>query len=360
MASISFDRGAGRRRRSGANAFAGGSEPPPAPTLPRHRRGPSLGPAQGHHWPRTPVFAGLIALAATALGATQSHAFTITRTSSSTFYISTQAASNNIGSMYAAYRIQNTTVSSQPDVWVKLDTFTGGSVALATNEDGLYHLGRMDPGDTKMAYLYLSASAEVAAVQSHTVHIYDRRPDLPGPIELASQVFTFSEVRGSISAGANKVDVVVQGPNPGVLGGTVVLTVQGRTGTVGAGSTLEFSPAGLRDWPADKFEVYAATISFYTQAGSNCTSTLLGTFTDQLTIPWSTTSCYTAIYKLRARSTTTSSQVVSPIVHVASGSNYKHTDPTSLAALDPITPIGSQIRLVKSVSPTTLANGGTP
>src|SRR5439155_24128449 len=70
-------------------------------------------------------------------------------------------------------------------------------------------------------------------------------------------------------------------------------------------------------------------------------------------------SCYTAVYKLRARTTTTSSQVVSPIVHVASGTQYKHTDPTSLGALDPITPIGSQIRLVKSVTPTTLANGGT-
>src|SRR5438093_1620255 len=82
-------------------------------------------------------------------------------------------------------------------------------------------------------------------------------------------------------------------------------------------------------------------------------------FTDQLTIPWSTTSCYTAIYKLRARSTTTSSQVVSPIVHVASGTQYKHTDASSLASLDPISAIGSQIRLVKSVSPTTLPNGGT-
>ena len=62
--------------------------------------------------------------------------------------------------------------------------------ALATNEDGLYHLGRMDPGDTKMAYLYLSASAEVAAVQSHTVHIYDRRPDLPGQArENAAQLY---------------------------------------------------------------------------------------------------------------------------------------------------------------------------
>src|SRR2546427_7585731 len=82
------------------------------------------------------------------LMAAEAHAFSITRTSSDVFYLSNNA-SNNIASMYVAYRVQNTTPSLEPDVWVKLDTFVGGSVALATYEDGLYHLRAMAPGDTR-------------------------------------------------------------------------------------------------------------------------------------------------------------------------------------------------------------------
>src|SRR5206468_3949511 len=90
-----------------------------------------------------------------------------------------------------------------------------------------------------------------------------------------------------------------------------------------------------------------------------CTATLLGSFTDQLNVPWSQTACYTAVYKLHARGTTTSPTLVSPIVHVASGTQYKHTDPGSLAALSPITPVSSQVRLVKTSSADTVLTNTT-
>jgi uncharacterized repeat protein (TIGR01451 family) len=317
-----------------------------------------------HAAPRRPVrhrrggFAAitlLLALVGIATGADA--AITITRTSSSAFYVSSQAASNGIRNMYVAYRITNTGAAAEPDVWVKLDTFTGGIVSLASQEDGLYRLYTLNPGESKMAYLYLTASAVSPVAQGHTVRVYDRRPSLPGAVELTSQVFSLSEVRSSLDSGANKVDLLIQGPDPGTLGGIITLTVFGRTGTIGSASDLEFSAASLDTWPADIFELYRADITFNDIAGSNCTTTLLGTYADQLTIPWSTTACYTAVYKLRVRNTTPVSTPTSPAVHIASGANFKHTDAFDIAALSPISPVASGLRLVKHASEDTVLTG---
>ena len=298
-----------------------------------------------------------VSLALIATAAEAHAAISITRTSGDVFYLSSQAGSNNIRNMYVAYRITNTGVAAETDLWVKLDTFTGGVVSLAAQEDGLYRLYALGPGESKMAYLYLTASGLSATPQSHTVHVYDHRPDLPGAVELTSQVFTLSDVRESLSSGANKVDLVIEGPDPGVLGGTITLTVTGRTGSIGAGSTLEFTAAAYPDWPADRFELYRCEFTFHDIQGSNCGTTVLGTFADQLSIPWGVTSCYTAVYKVRARNTTTLPTVISPTLHAASGANYKHTDPSSIVLLSPIAPVDSKLRLVKRASEDTVLTG---
>ena len=322
-----------------------------APAVPRslttNRQGRPLGIA----------LRALTVFALMGIAARAEAAITISRTSGDAFYISSQANINGIRSMYVAYQITNTGAAAENDVWVKLDTFTGGAVSLAAQEDGLYRLYTLDPGESKMAYLYLTASGLAATPQSHAVHVYDHRPDLPGAAELASQVFTLSDVRESLSSGANKVDLVVEGPDPGVLGGTITLTVTGRTGTIGAGSTLEFTAAAYPDWPADIFELYRSEFTFYDISGSKCGTTVLGAFADQLTVPWDITSCYTAVYKVRARSTTTTSTTISPALHAASGNNYKHTDPSSIVLLSPIAPVDSKLLLVKRASEDTVLTG---
>src|SRR5436190_5805244 len=170
-------------------------------------------------------------------------AFTVTRTSDSYFYISASAAANNIRNMYVAYRITNTGPGAQSDVWVKLDTFTGGIVSLATNEDGLYHIGPLNAGQSAMAYPYLTASATTNTPQTHTVRVYDRRPDLAGAVQLVGSLQTLLAVRSSIASSSSKVDVLVTGPSPAALGGIVTVTVSGRTGNVGAGDILVFTAA---------------------------------------------------------------------------------------------------------------------
>src|SRR5205085_8586813 len=143
----------------------------------------------------------LIAASALAAAPRAEAAITFTRTSGSIFFVSSQAASNGVRNMYVAYRVTNTG-AAESDVWIKLDTFTGGVVSLAGQEDGLYHVRALGSGASKMAYLFLTASGATVTAQTHTVRAYDRRPDLPGAVQLASQVFTLTRVESSISASA--------------------------------------------------------------------------------------------------------------------------------------------------------------
>ena len=289
-------------------------------------------------------------------------AINVTRTSDDTsFLISTKFSTNNLGGMYASYRINNNDASPYDDVWVTLDTFTGGEVTLGSGEDGLYQIGALAVSDTKTAYFYLTATATTAAAQSHTLHVYDRRPDLPGAVELHTEVFSFTDVDTSIAASANKVDVVVSGPNPGTIGGVITMTVEGRTGTVGASSTLQFSPAGDSGWPASSFRLFSSDITFLEIQGSNCTSTPIagGNFTERLQIPWGQTACYSAVYLFTAMVTQSQPTAVTPMVHVASGTQIKHTDPTGFAGLPPIQPAQNVVTLSKSVAPPSLPAGGT-
>ncbi|TMQ67312.1 MAG: DUF11 domain-containing protein, partial [Candidatus Eisenbacteria bacterium] len=180
-----------------------------------------------------------------------------------------------------------------------------------------------------------------------------------GAVQLVSQVFTLSEVRQSLSSNANKVDVLVAGPDPGTLGGTITITVEGRTGNVSPGDILDLTAASYDDWPADQLELYSMSVTFNDIAGSTCGSTVLGTFTDQLAISWGQAACYTVVYKLRVRGFTSGPTLTSPLIHAVSGSQYKHTDPGSLSALTPVSVTTANVRLVKTAIPVSLPLGGT-
>src|SRR5215212_9975938 len=124
-------------------------------------------------------------------------AFTITRTSSPVFYTDFGA---NIRGMYVSYQILNNSATSYPDVWVAVDTFTGASVSLAPNEDGIVQLGPMAAGATKTAYFYIQATANTATPQTHTVRVYPTRPPTS---QIASASFSMT-VEDTIQANANK------------------------------------------------------------------------------------------------------------------------------------------------------------
>lgn len=262
---------------------------------------------------------------------------------------------------YLAFSVNSTT--SVADLWVTIGSFTGAPARLSNGggDDGLYHLGLLSAGGSKPAFFYVCSSLTgggTATGQGYTITTYDRDPGLPGANNLGAQVFGTAIDDGLIAAAANKVTVVVSGPNPATLGGLMTITVEGDTGTIGSApgpnGPLSFTPASFATWAASAFELFFTTIQF---SGGNS-----GVYDNQLyftTLANGSDSHYVATYYFRAVSTTAAPTAVSPIVHIASGGNIKHTDTSGFASLEPIAPSSHAILISKSVDVSTLpAQGG--
>ena len=272
---------------------------------------------------------------------------TITRTSAPKFYMDSSISPQLLG-MYTSYKITNTGGTAIPDVWVGIDGFTGGVVSLATNEDGVMHLGSLASGETKAAFFYLQATGATTVDQTHTISVY---PTIPPTAALATANFTFTDVEGTIAAAANKVTTTVAGPNPASLGGIMTITVTGDTGTIGAAGILSFTPASYATWRADAYEMIASQITL--PNGS--------VLTDQLyTSGYSSSNGnYTLVYTFRAVGSTTAPTTVSPIGYLSSGTQIKHTSTSNFASLLPIQPASNALTLTKLASPTTVTPGST-
>ena len=271
---------------------------------------------------------------------------TITRTSSSVFYFDTKNTPQLTG-MYAAYQIQNSGGTAYEDLWVSLGSFTGSTIGLAPNEDGLYHLGALGASETKYAFFYLTGSAATATAETHTVAVYDQKPPATA---LTSSTFTLTS-ESTQGANANKVTTTVTGPNPGTLGGIITITVTGQTGTIGGTQIAAYTPAAEASWPADSYKLVSTSITF---TGGNT-----GTYTNQLffTFPSSAASDYEAVYTFQATGITTAPSTVSPVAYIQSGNPIKHTSTSNFATLAPVQPAENTTTLSKSVSPTSIGGG---
>ena len=283
-------------------------------------------------------------------GAT-AHAVTITRTSSSVFYMDTSANPTPLRAMYVSYQITNTG-AYQPNVYAQIGGFTGGVISLAPNEDGIVHIGAMDAGETRAAFFYVQATGATAVAQQHTVGVYNGDPSTGTPLGSASFSMTVQE---TIQALANKVTTVVSGPNPSTLGGTLTMTVSGKTGTIGAAKVLSFTAATYLTWAANAFELYQSTI---TLSGGNT-----GTYTNQLLIPPGSLAStsdtdYQAVYLFRAVAFTGGTVPVSPVSFISSGAQVKHTDTSGYASLSPVQQITNTTVVTKLASTAMLYSSG--
>ena len=276
----------------------------------------------------------------------------ITRTSSPVFYIDTGISPSPIGN-YVSYTITNTSGSAYADLWVKLESFSGGRITLAAGESGIAHVGSLANGSSKTVFFYLANTAgtgNTSTAQSHTVSLYSTRPDL------ASGSFCgdpFSQtVEETIKALANKVTAVVAGPNPPELGGIMTITVTGDTGTIGNAGIFAPTPASFADWPANSYKLVGTQITF---TGGNT-----GTFTNILYkagLNGQTTN-YQIVYTFVAVGATTAPTSVTPVTQISSGTQIKHND-TGGSSLLAILPTTNKVTLTKSVSSTALPLGGT-
>ena len=274
--------------------------------------------------------------------------FVITRTSSPIFYLDTSIVPTLQG-MYVSYQINNNSGVNYPDIWVRIDSFTGGFISPAPGEDSVMHLGALGAGQTKTAFFYLQVNAATAVAQNHTIRVY---PSRVVANELANATFSMTS-QETIQANANKVVTVVTGPTPPQLGGIVTMTVSGDAGTIGASRILSFSPAAYLNWRPDAYEMISSSI---TLSGGNT-----GTYNDQLLIIAGTSSAttYSAVYQFRAVNTTTAPTTVSPISYISSGTQIKHTTTGTYGSIPPIAPTDNELTIGKQASPTQLYGPGT-
>lgn len=303
------------------------------------------------------------ALAMAVLAGPAPAAVTISNTGSAPIFF-TDSGNTPVGLVcnYLAFSITST--ASVTDLWATIGSFTGAPARLSIGggDDGLYHVGAMAANVPKYAFFYVCSSLTgggTAAGQGYTINTYDRDPALGGAVNLGAQTFATSIDDSVIAAAANKVTVVVSGPNPATLGGIMTITVEGDSGTIGnapgPNGPLSFTPASYASWAASAFELYGTSVQF---SGGNS-----GVFDNQLyfsALPNSGTTHYIATYFFRAVTTTAGPASVSPIVHIASGTQVKHTDTGGFANLQPVLPASNTILVAKTANAASLpAQGGT-
>ena len=275
-------------------------------------------------------------------------AVTITRTSADEFYID---ISDSLQGQYVSYKIENTDPVDYSDVWIEITDFTGGVVSLATLETNYYTFTTFASGETRSAFFYLQASSPTAAPQGHTINVYQGNPATG--TQLSSSTFEFTEVRESISAAANKIDVIVAGPTPPVLGGILTITVDGNTGKIGRERLLSFSPAGFLDWAADAYELLSTEITF--TGGNNDVL-----YDELIYYAGSNKSTdYHAVYTFRAVATTLNPTLTSPVGTISSGNLLKHDKTDSYFIINPVDPPANTLLLGKRALPTVITGSGT-
>jgi hypothetical protein len=250
------------------------------------------------------------------------------------FYIDS-GQGQQLDAAYAAYRVTNVGGSARTDLWTKVDSFTGGVVGLANPADAIQPLGAIAASGSNTSFTLLKATASTSLAQSHVVHVYQGKPGTVGATELYSCSYTFSKVAETIKAAANKV-TDLQTTTSTVIGSTLTVTVQGNTGTIGAGNAIDgsmmwFSPAARSTWPTGALRLESTLVNLYSNNGR---TNLSGSYANQLRIPTSSGSkyYYTATYTFRVIGSSAVPASVIPIAQISSGTQIKHTDLASISS----------------------------
>ncbi len=288
---------------------------------------------------------------------------TVTAVHGPVFYIDTKHASPILTNQFVGYKITNNGASLS-DVYVMLGGWTGGVVTLAADQPAYEPLGDLAGGGaygTVFFDLYAPQEA-LNTPQGHTITIISGHPYLPGSTAICQTTWAFAEVAETTQASANKVTSITASTTNPVVGGTVTVTVEGDTGTIGGGTTNDvesfwMSPSALNSWPAGSFRLRSTALTM----SLNGTSAPVTT-TDVLRLDYlgSKDRHYVIVYTFDIVGTTNGTSVVYPNQEIASGTQIKHTQTSQLPTVPPINPPGGQALLTKSVDIGRLpSSGGT-
>lgn len=280
-------------------------------------------------------------------------AISITRASSPIFYFD-PSLTPKLSSGYVAYKITNTSQQDISDLWVRLERFSGGALALAPLENGASHIGPLARGASVYAYFYLSANRHTSSPQTHDVVVYDGSPELTSAT--CEQGFSYSTY-DTISANPNKVFSVAISPSTPEVGGLLTITVRGNTGRVGSAGVFAYTPAVLASWPADAFELEDVEMTL--SGGENRTVRDVLFISGIAPEP----SDYVQTYRFRIKGNPSTATKIYPANYISSGNEVKHTDTSNYSALPSIPSPVNEVRfssfLTVPESPTCLVGGGT-
>ncbi|MFM5951262.1 MAG: hypothetical protein ACKOOE_01470, partial [Micrococcales bacterium] len=282
-----------------------------------------------------------------------------------------------IDAAYATYSVQNLLATGRTNLWVKLDTFTGGAVQLANSNDAAFALGDVAASSSATSFFLLKALATSTSAQAHVVRVYQGKPGVSGSTELYSCTYTFTKVAETIKAAANKVTDITATSVTSV-GTTMKVTVLGATGTVGSGnptdgSVLWFSPSGRSTWPTQSLRLESTSIQFFSNASRSANQRVGSAYTNKLRVTLGELQTagatsdksfyYTAEYTYRILGASAVAATLVPVAQIASGTQMKHTDVASISSatttsLSVSAPTVS-LAVNKTVSSTATVSGST-
>ncbi|HET9657240.1 MAG TPA: OmpA family protein [Kineosporiaceae bacterium] len=330
-----------------------------------------------HRWTTALVAATVAALAAADLvlvtvpahavdvcGGPAQNDLTVTPTHDPNFYADLSAG---FDASYLGYQVANSGTTDRANLWVTVDGFTGGAVNLADTTDTRRQIPALPSGQAVTTYFMVKATSTTTTPQTHTVTVYDRRPDLAGATPLSVCQSSFTAVIAAQSASANKVTAISVDQTTLTIGSAFTVTVTGETGQ--ARGAMWVSPAAQSSWPTKALRLERTVITV--DADGNGSTDY--TFPDTLYIPSSQATAFTArttyraAYSFRVTAATASNPTVKPVAEIGSGSVFKHTGrypalPTlSISGASASVALGKAVTAADlSVLPTTTAPNGTP
>ena len=282
----------------------------------------------------------------------------VTFLSSDTFGID---AAQSYDAQYIGYKINSPTAVK--NLWVKLDTFAGGSVTLAPSQPSSQASGDVAANTDTFTYFLAKATTVTTTAQTHRVVLYSGNPSLSGSTALCSKTSTFTRVEDEITANANKVDnITVNVPAGTTLGGNVTVTATGSTGTVGAGPNyapgiIMLTPAPSSTFPANAWRLVATQINFTSGVTATHNNILYLSAQDQVGSGANRT--YNAVYTFKAVAQASTPTILTPIQYLASGTQIKETGslPTG-TALSPLPVVENKLTISKSAASSSVPVGG--
>jgi large repetitive protein len=272
------------------------------------------------------------------------------------FYVNLSATPKLV-SNYAGYQVRSATPVE--DLWVELHDFTGGSIVLASGEQPTQSVGDLAANVTAPAFFLLtsSVSATTRTPQTHSISIYSGEPGGGGE-RLCTRTYTYEATVATIRAASNRVNSVTANATSVGLGETVEVTVEGVTGTLGAGPSndpgvLAYTPAVFADFPAAAWRLIGTRLTISPDGSKPPV-----TFVDRLHLGRASGSSrdYEAVYTFQAVGVSLTATPVVPVQYIASGTQVKHTEPVALAS--PLPAVTNTLTVTKTSSVDRRVGGG--